>query len=210
MSTRSQIIEQIRRAIYNGQPPSNATITIGLTNQTLSQGAAFAAQQNYKGSSQLESVSYINNSFFTTYKNLSITRDEQFLYKVQLPVIPIGAGQIEGVSTCQFKNTASNVSIPCVLLSQKQKSFAGQMRDIPNRVVAYPEGQFIFATTTLTLSTGYTATVCMVSSGDSTNLDSVLNVPDDYMGGIIDYCVKTLMQEHAQKKDLVADGIDLP
>ena len=38
----------------------------------------------------------------------------------------------------------------------------------------------------------------MISGGDSTNLNSVLNVPDDYVPVIFDYCAKMLLAERTR------------
>ena len=209
MSTRKQIIEQIRRAIYGSQPPDTSNITVGLVNIWINQGAALAAQKNYSGSSQMESISYVNSSFYTTYKGLTITPDENLIYKLLLPSIPIGIGQNEGVSTVMLKDATGLISYPLIFLNQNQRAINRGRRVIPNKLVGWQEGQYVYAISTIPLST-FTATVSMVSSGDSTNLDGIFNVPDDYMPIIIDYCVKMGMTERMQKKDLAADGIDMP
>ena len=54
----------------------------------------------------------------------------------------------------------------------------------------------------------YTATVRMISSGVSSDLDSVVNIPDDYMADVINYVVKFLMTERSQPLDLTNDGND--
>jgi len=39
-------------------------------------------------------------------------------------------------------------------------------------------------------------------------LSSVLNIPDDYIATVIDYCTKMLMLERAQPVDAANDGLD--
>lgn len=206
--TRYNYIEQVRRQIYGGFPTDDAEITINLVNQYLDQGIGVAAQANYINSIKLDGISYINGSFYTTYKNLTIQADEQFLYKIELPHIPFGIGQNEGVSTLQFKDSSSRqLSQSVIWLTEAQKAFFSSMRPIPNKMSAYQEGEFIYVKSTLIL-TPYTAQVCMVSGGDSTDLDSTINVPADYIPVISDFLKKELQFERFQPKDLNPDGQD--
>ena len=86
--TRRTYIELIRRQIYNSFPADDATITVGLVNKWLDLGIAAAAQKNYTDNQKIEGISYINNSFYTTFKNLSISNDGNGIWKVTLPQIP--------------------------------------------------------------------------------------------------------------------------
>lgn len=205
--TRHDLIEQIRRQIYNGQPSDDATITEGLVNQYIEEGIAVAAKQNYKENAAIEAVAYINNGFYTTFKGIAVTKDESFLWKVTLPEIPLGVGYSEGVSTMVFKSSSGEVGIPVVWLSENQKSFIDTMRPIPNKILAYQEGIFVYAKSTILLS-AYTVLVTMISGGDSTNLNSTLNVPPDYIPVIIEYVKAQLAFEKAQPQDVANDGRD--
>lgn len=206
--TRGAYIERIRRLIYGGHPSDDATITEGLVNNYLSDAIAVAAKTNYKDSLQLDGIAYVNNSFYTTFKNLTVSSDEQFLWKITLPEIPVGIGANEGVSTLKFKDSASNqLSYPVVWLNENQLSFQQGMRQIPNKLLAYPQGTFVYVMSTIQLSQ-YKAQVTMISGGDSTDLDSILNVPPDYFPIMQQYIFQQLNIEHNQPKDLVNDGED--
>ena len=206
--TRYNYIEQIRRQIYGGFPTDDAEITINLVNQYLDQGIGIAAQTNYVNSIKLDGISYINGSFYTTYKGLTVQSDEQFLYKIELPHIPFGIGQNEGVSTLQFKDSSSRqLSQSVIWLTENQKAFVNSMRPIPNKIYGYSEGESIFVISTLIL-TPYTAQVCMVSGGNSADLDSTINVPADYIPVISEFLKKELQFERLQPKDLNPDGQD--
>lgn len=205
--TRQHLVEQIRRQIYNGQPSDDAEITEGLVNRYIEEGIAVAAKQNYKENGAIEAVAYINNGFYTTFKGIAVTKDENFLWKVTLPQIPLGIGYSEGVSTMVFKDSSGQVGIPVVWLSENQKSFIDSMRPVPNKILAYQEGIFVYAKSTILLS-AYTVSVTMVSGGDATNLTSTLNVPPDYVPTIIEFVKAQLAFEKAQKQDLANDGRD--
>jgi hypothetical protein len=205
---RITYIEQVRRLVYGGQPDSDAEITIGLVNVWLDQAIAMAAKANYKDNATLDGVAYVNNSFYTTFKSLAIAADEQFVWKVTLPQIPFGIGATEGISRIIIKdNSSPQLSYPVILLSQNQKSFSRGMRIIPNKLIGYPEGEFVYIESALILN-GYTAQVTMISGGDSTDLQSTLNVPADYLPVMTEYLKNQFLFERSVPKDVTADGQD--
>ena len=207
--TRNFFIERVRRQIYGGMPSDDAEITIGLVNSWLNDAIALAAKQNYKENIAVDGISYVNNSFYTTFKDIAVTKDEQFLWKVALPQIPLGIGTSEGVSTLVFKDAATNqTSYSVVWLSENQRSYQRGMRAIPNKVLAYSQGGFVYALSTLLLS-DYTATVTMISGGLSTDLTSTVNIPDDYIPVIVEYIKQQLMFERGVPIDDVNDGRDV-
>jgi hypothetical protein len=204
--TRRVFIELIRRQIYGGQPNSDAEITPNLVNKWLDLGIAAAAKKNYADNGLMEGISYVNNSFYTTYKNLSVSNDSFGVWKIQLPQIPLGLGTNEGMPILVFKDNESvNLSFNVVWLSQNQRSYQRGMRTIPNKLLAYSEGEYIYVESTVQLSQ-YTAQVTMVSGG-STGMDSTINVPDDYMPLIVEYIKQQLSFERMQPKD-IPDGQD--
>ncbi len=208
MATRRQIIEQIRRLIYGDQPAAEANITVGLVNQWLNHGIGVAARKNYTDSIQIDGISYVNNSFYTKFNDISVTADEQFLWKVELPHLPIGIGSSEGISKLQFKDSESNqISQTVIFLSQNQTTFYPNMEPIPNKLLAYSQGKYVYIVSTLMLSS-YTANVTMVSGGLSTDLDSTLNVPDDYIPVIVEYLKTQLMFQRTVPQDRTDDGTD--
>lgn len=204
---RRTYIEQIRRLIYGGQPNDDATITIGLVNVWLQQAIGIAAAKNYLDNIQLDGVAYVNGSFYTTVKNLAVTKDETFLYKVVLPQIPLGLGDDEGISTCLLTDNVQN-SYPIIFINQNQKSIVRGMRQIPNKLLGYSENKNIYIQSTFPLTT-YTATVTMISGGDSTDLNSTLNIPDNYFPIMTEYLVKNLMMSLQVPVDGVQDGQDV-
>lgn len=205
---RRTYIELIRRQIYGSQPSADAEITVGLVNKWLDISIAAAAQQNYKGNIALEGISYVNNGFYTTFKDIAVTKDENFLWKIALPQIPVGIGENDGVPILVFKDAANNqLSQNVVWLTQNQRSFNSGRRQIPNKVLAYQEADYIYILSTITLSQ-YTASVTMISGGTSTDLTSTINVPPDYFTVIVDYMKTQLMFQRQMPQDVQNDGLD--
>lgn len=208
--TRQNLIERILRHVYGEQPTDDSNITINLCNAWLSDGIALAAKQNYKESAAIDNISYLNNSFYITYKGLVPVKDENNLYKVTLPQIPLGLGVNNGVSSAKLKDTNGLVSHSGIPLEVRQVNYSHYMPEILNAFTYYSEGQFLYIRSLLTLDTGYTVSVRMASGGDSTTLTSTVNVPDDYIPVIIQYVADMLMKERMAPKDAVADGVDKP
>ena len=206
--TRRFFIERTLRQVYGNQPTDDASITDNLVNTWLNDAIGIAAKTSYKDALAIDGISYVNNSFYTIFKGLSVSADEQFLYKIRLPQIPFGIGTNMGVSTLQFKDSSTGqVSQPVIWISENQRTYYQSMRQIPNKLLAYPQGEFIYVISTLLLNF-YTASVTMISGGDSTNLDSTLNVPDDYVPVMVEYIKQQLMFERQIPVDVSNDGLD--
>jgi len=206
--TRYQLIERILRQIYNGQPSDDSNITYGLVNQWLNDAIGVAAKKNYTDNIQMDGVSYINNSFYTTFKNLDIYAEtvDNVTYRVDLPSIPVALGRNEGVATLQFvgDKKTSQTAIP---LSMNQVAYQELLRPIQNKIAYWIEGNNIYVKSSIPL-TSYKATLRMVSGGDSTDLDSTLIVPDDYMPVVVEYIKGQLAFEKSRPIDQNNDGVD--
>lgn len=206
--TRNQFIEQVLRQIYGTYPSDDASITPMLVNQYIDQAIAFAAKTNYSENTRLEGVGFVNNSFYSTFKGIAIAKDENDLWKLTLPQVPVGVGANEGVSTLQLKDGQGKLSLPCIPLTENQKTYFQSLQNKPFKTLYYVEGNYAYIISPLKLS-DYTATVTLVSGGDSTDLTSKLNVPGDYVPVMLDYIQKQLLLMKTTPRDLSNDGTDL-
>jgi hypothetical protein len=210
MEIRNSIIERILRMVYAGQPTEDSSITYELVNRFLNDGCAIAAQKNYTDNIAIEGTGYINNSFYCTYSGIPIVQDptNNLGWMFQLPQIPLAFDKTQGISRLRFYRNGFT-SFDGVPISQNQASYFDRMPPIQNKVVYLPEGVYVRCKATFPLSL-WTSTVTMVSAGDSTDLNSILNIPDDYMPIVIDYCVKELAWERSQPRNTGNDGEDIP
>ena len=208
MATRNQVIERILRQIYNGQPTDDANITYNLVNQWLNDAIGLAVKKNYTDSIQMDGVSYVNNSFYTTFKDLTISAEtvDNVTYSVALPVIPYALGKNEGVAELRFvgDKKTSQTAMP---LSMNQVAYIEQLRPIQNKILYWIEGDHIYIKSTIIL-TAYKATLRMISGGDSSDLNSKLIIPDDYMPMVIEYIKNQLAFEKSRPIDTTNDGVD--
>mgnify|MGYP003655838344 CR=1 FL=1 len=206
--TRKEFCERVLMEVYGTYPSDDSSITYNLVHSYLGDATAVAAKANYTDNIKIDGIGYVNGAFYTTYKSIAVTSDEQFLWKLTLPHIPVGLGRNEGISTLQFKDAdTGQVSLPCIPISESQRTYFQTMRPIPNKVLFYNQGEFIYILTTI-LMTDYTATVTMVSAGDGTDLMDTLNVPSDYFPIMIEYIKQQLMLQRSVPQDPSNDGSD--
>lgn len=204
---RATYIERILRLVYSGYITDDSEITVGMVNNLLPDAIATAAKQNYKEAIAIDGIGYVNGSFYTTYKGIVPSFDEKYLWKVTLPEIPVGIGENYGISTIQLKDSNRNVTYPLIPITENQKTFFQTMRQIPNKTLFYYEGGDAYIVSTLILNQ-YTASVTMISGGDPTDLNSVLNVPPDYLPLMDQYLLTKLTASRLTPKDIVNDGAD--
>lgn len=205
---RDIFIEVIRRQIYAGFPSDDATITTNLVNTYIEPAIGIAAKSCYDGNLQIDGIGYVNNGFYTTYTSLPITSSGNFLWRTELPELPHGLRASDGISRFVIKDDSSpQISYPIVLLSENQVGIQRGMRNIPNKVIGYQEGKFLYILSTMQLSV-FTGQVTMISGGDKTDLDSELNVPPTYLPIMQEWILKQLMIEKMTPKDVVNDGSD--
>jgi hypothetical protein len=205
--TRKTFIERILRQIYNGQPSDDSNITFNLVNQWLNDAIGVAAKKNYTDSIQMDGVAYVNNSFYTSYSGLTITSVNNTTFKFTLPQIPVALGKNEGLATLNFSNNNTPTTFGAVPLSMNQVGYQDTLRPIQNKVVYWPQGQEVYMSTGIPL-TAYKANVRMVSGGDSTDLNSTLIIPDDYVPVMVEYIKAQLAFERSRPIDTSNDGVD--
>lgn len=206
--TRAEFIERTLRQIYGGYVSEDSSITPMLVNSWLNDAIALAAKTNYTENLKLDGIGYVNNAFYTTFKSISPVLDETNLWRLQLPQVPVGVGTNEGITTIVFKDGNGNISYPLIPLSANQKTYFRTMRPIPNKTLYYNEGEYVYVVSSLALN-NYTASVTMISGGNSSNLNSTLNVPSDYFPAMVAYVQQQLNLMKAGPKDLANDGQDL-
>lgn len=210
MSTRKIFAQQIQRMIYGEIPNDDVDISLNLINRYVNQGIALAAKANYTDNLKMDGIAYVNSSFYTTFKNIAITKStfEDFCYELSLPEIPVALGRADGVAQLTLKDV-TQFSLTGVPITTEQVAFRKVMRRIPNRFYYWYERSTVIIDCVLDI-TDYTATVKMVSSGsDNTDLSATIYLPNEWLSFVQDYVVKNLILERQQPKDLTNDSIQV-
>jgi hypothetical protein len=205
---RKTYIERIRRLIYGGMPPDDASVTIGMVNNLLNDALADAAKANFFENLKVEGCRCVNSSFYTTFTDLPIASDNEFsIYNIALPEIPISLGKNEGVGAAYVIDEKGIVSKPVMFLSVSQVNYFEDF-NLPSGLIGWMEGGVLKIKCPDVPLYKYTAKVRMVSGGLSSNMNSELNVPPDALSAMTAYLLKTLGFAQQIPKDLVSDGVD--
>lgn len=208
--TRKVLCQLIQRLIAGGIPNDDFDITLNQINLLVNEALAVVVKTNYTDNIKADGIAYVNNSFYTTYKDLKISRNnvEDFCYSVDLPNTPPALGQNDGVASLMLKS-GNIYSITGVPLTLNQWSYKSRIRAIPNRFYYTYENKIAYISSVLDLKP-YKANVRMISGGSSsTDLSSDISVPDEWLSTIQDYVLKILGFERSQPMDLTNDGINV-
>lgn len=204
--TRQFFVERELREVYNGYIPDSATITYNLANSYLSDAIAAATKEHYKESLKFENISFINNSFYTTYRGLTLSKGDEFGYwTATLPEIPLALGKNEAIENVRLYDK-SMISQPLVMLGINQ---INQYEKLPKPlgIATWNEGSKQIFNSPQLLLVGYTMAVRMVSGGN-TDLSSEINVPNEWFPFLVEYVNTQLMRERAQAKVTTNEGTD--
>jgi hypothetical protein len=204
--TRKVIIEQIRRQYYGGIPSDDANLSENEVNAYLSQAIAYMAKVNYTDAIKLDGVENVSDAFYSTFKGLSILKDDDTqLYYATLPHPPLGLSRGYGISTVTFPVSTGLAKAP-IPVSPREVDYISEIKTPPSKIFYWAEGNLLWFKSYINL-VGKFAIVRMVSAENS-DLNSVLNVPEEYIVDIINYVVNQLKFRKSIPADITNDGID--
>ncbi len=205
--TRKVIIEQIRRQYYGGVPSDDANLSENEVNAYLSQAIAYMAKVNYTDSIKLDGIENISDAFYATFKNIAILKDNDTgYYYCTLPHPPLGLSRGYGISTVTFPASAGNLAKAPIPISPRELDYFTEIKTPPSKIFYWAEGNLLYFKSYINL-VGKFAIVRMVSA-ESSDLNSVLNVPEEYIVDIINYVVNQLKFRKSIPEDITNDGID--
>ena len=204
--TRKILIEQIRRIFYGGVPNDDATLSEKEVNVYINEAIAYMAKVNYSDAIKLDGIENISDSFYATFKNLSITRDSDTgYYSLDLPQVPLGLSRGYSISTVTFPTSTGLAKSP-IPISPRELDYVDQLKQPPSKIFYWPEGKKLWFKSYTNLIGKY-AIVRMVSTESST-LDDELNLPQEYITDIINLVLNQLKIRKGSPEDIVNDGVD--
>lgn len=199
--TRNELIAQIRRMYYGGLPSEEASLRPLEVNQYINEAIAYIAKINYTDSIKLDGVETVSDAFYTTFKNLAITRDtDTGYYSTTLPHPPIGLSRGYGISTVTFPANTGLAKAP-IAISPRELDFIDQIKTPPSKIFYWAEADKLWFKSYVNL-VGKFAIVRMISQ-ENTDLNSELNVPGEYIPDMINW----IMSQLNIRKQLAEDNI---
>jgi hypothetical protein len=204
--TRKVIIEQIRRIFYGGVPNDDASLSEKEVNYHLNEAIAYIAKVNYTDAIKLDGIENVADSFYATFKNLAITKDNDTgYYSLDLPQVPLGLSRGYGISTVTFPTSTGLAKSP-IPISVRELDYIDQLKQPPSKIFYWAEGKKLWFKSYTNL-VGKFAIVRMVST-ETTDMDAELNVPQEYISDIIDLVINKLKIRKSIPEDNVNDGVD--
>ncbi len=204
--TRKVIIEQIRRIFYGGVPNDDASLSEKEVNYHLNEAIAYIAKVNYTDAIKLDGIENVADSFYATFKNLAITKDNDTgYYSLDLPQVPLGLSRGYGISTVTFPTSTGLAKSP-IPISVRELDYMDNLKQPPSKIFYWVEGKKLWFKSWTNL-VGKFAIVRMVST-ETTDMDAELNVPQEYISDIIDLVINKLKIRKSIPEDNVNDGVD--
>lgn len=202
--TRPQLIELIQRDVNNGLPFDDAQITDNEISLWLSQAIATVMEERYKSSAELESITYMNDFYYATFKNRAVSRDSDTgYYYFELPQVPLGLPRGVSISGVYFKSAEGQLTETVIQIAPQEIDI---MRGLPapkNKVYGWAEGALFYMSSYKNIS-GLKAIVRMVT----TKVDDCDDIPDNIGIAASDIVIKRL-RTRAGIQDLSNDGSDI-
>ncbi len=204
--TRRVLIEQIRRMLYGGIPTDDANITEKEINLYINEAIAYMAKVNYTDAIKLDGIETVADSFYATFKNLAITKDNDTgYYSLDLPQVPLGLSRGYGISTVTFPTSTGLAKSP-IPISVRELDYLDNLKQPPSKIFYWVEGKKLWFKSYTNL-VGRFAIVRMVST-ETSDLDAEINVPQEYITDIINLVMNQLRPRKATPQDSTNDALD--
>lgn len=204
VTTYGYISEQILTTYYKGIRNDDSQYSLRHIASMVASEVAVMARKNAFENSNNGDITYMNDTFITTYKNLSVLTDNVSNEKYcDLPATPTALPNNQEIVAVSLNTKTNKQFIP---IKNKDRFMQAFLRPIKGVVYFYAENGRLyfdnpenFQFTKITLK--------MAGALPSGNiLDAPLNIPKNYESEIIDKVLNRLLTLSAQGQDLTNDG----
>lgn len=202
--TKAQMIELIQRDVNNGLPFDDAQITDNEISLWLGQAVASVMEQRYKESAEMESITYMNDFYYATFKNRSVSKDtDTGYYYLCLPQVPLGLPRGIAISGVYFKSAEGQLTETVIQVAPQEIDI---MRSLPmpkNKIYGWAEGELFYMMSYKNIK-DLKAVVRMVTSkfGDTDD------IPDNIGVAAADLVIRRL-RARTGMQDISNDGTDI-
>lgn len=202
--TKAQMIELIQRDVNNGLPFDDAQITDNEISLWLGQSIASVMEDRYKKDAEMESITYMNDFYYATFKNRAVSKDtDTGFYYLSLPQVPLGLPRGISISGIYFKSAEGQLTETVVQVAPQEIDL---MRSIPmpkNKIYGWAEGQLFYMMSYKNIK-DLKAVVRMVTS----KFDDCDDIPDNIGVAATDLVIRRL-RARTNMQDISNDGTDI-
>lgn len=202
--TKAQMIELIQRDVNNGLPFDDAQITDNEVSLWLGQAIASVMEEKYRKDAEIESITYMNDFYYATFKNRTVSKDtDTGYYYLCLPQVPLGLPRGISISGVYFKSAEGQLTETVIQIAPQEIDV---MRSLPmpkNKIYGWAEGDLFYMMSYKNIK-DLKGIVRMVTSKISDNDD----VPDNIGVAAADLVIRRL-RTRAGIQDISNDGTDI-
>lgn len=204
--TRNELIAQIRRMYYGGVPAEEASLREKEVNQYINQAIAYVAKENYVDHIKLDGLENIDDAFYTTFKNFSVSKDNDTgYYYTTLPHPPLGLSRGYGIADVTFPVNTGLAKNP-IPISPRELEYVDMVKIPPSKIFYWCEGDKLYFKSYINL-VGKSPIVRMISNENS-DFTAELNVPAEYIPSMINWIMTQLNVRKQMSGDLIREGVD--
>jgi hypothetical protein len=204
--TRAELIAQIRRMYYGGVPAEEASLREKEVNQYINQAIAYVAKENYVDHIKVDNLETVDDAFYTTFKNFTISKDNDTgYYYTTLPHPPLGLSRGYGIADVTFP-VSTGLSKNPIPISPRELEYVDMIKIPPSKIFYWCEGDKLYFKSYINLI-GKAPIVRMISNENS-DLTAELNVPPEYIPSMINWIMTQLNARKQMSGDLIREGVD--
>lgn len=203
--TKIQLIELIQRDINNGLPFDDAQVTDNEISLWLGQAIATVMEEKYKKDAEMESITYMNDMYYATFKDRTVSKDEDTgYYFLSLPQIPLGLPRGISIAGVYFKSKEGQLTDTVIQIAPQEIDI---MRVLPmpkNKIYGWTEGSTFYMMSYKNIKDlkGIVRMVTSEATPDSTD------IPDNIGLAATDLVIRRL-RSRAGIQDISNDGNDI-
>lgn len=205
VSTYRQVSEKIRTEYYRGIPPQEATFSLRFVAQLVSEEYPVIARQNAFENSNAGETTYSNDTFITTFSNITVKYDSVLLVKyIPLPTIPTALPSNQEIEKVWPVGARKVQLIP---MNNRSKFAQDGLPPLKNIVLYYIEnGNLVFDNTTY-FDFGAVNVNMVGAMPDGYLLDQPLMMPKGYESLLSERVIKRLLTTSGKQRDIINDSV---
>lgn len=203
--TRAQLIELIQRDINSGLPFDDAQVTDNEISLWLGQAIATVMEERYRKDAEIESITYMNDMYYATFKNRTVSKDtDTGYYYLSLPQVPLGLPRGISIAGVYFKSSEGQLTDTVIQIAPQEIDV---MRVLPmpkNKIYGWTEGSTFYMMSYKNLKDlkGIVRMVTSQATPDSTE------IPDNVGVAAADLVIRRI-RSRATIQDISNDGNDI-
>lgn len=202
--TKAQMIELIQRDLNNGLPFDDAQVTDNEISLWLGQAIATVMEERYRKDAEIESIIYMNDYYYATFKNRVVSKDSDTgYYYICLPQIPLGLPRGISISGVYFKSSEGQLTETVIQISPQEIDIMNSLPMPKSKIYGWSEGDLFYMISYKNIK-DLKAIVRMVTS----QFNDTDDVPDNIGVQAADLVIRRL-KARTNVQDISNDGTDI-